>query len=131
MNNIADPIVKIANLEKTYIGESEKLTILKNLNLQINPGTKNIILGESGCGKSTLLNIIGGLDSSTLGQIQVGPYLISKMDEDSLTEYRSKFLGLVFQFHYLLKDFTALENVFLPDCTYCMKKREAMLLAKL
>lgn len=130
MNNIADPIVKIANLEKTYIGESEKLTILKNLNLQISPGTKNIILGESGCGKSTLLNIIGGLDSSTLGQIQVGPYLISKMDEDSLTEYRSKFLGLVFQFHYLLKDFTALENVFLPAYMVGMNKKEAMMRAK-
>lgn len=107
-------IVQISNLYKTYVEESEKLTILKDLSLNVVEGTKNIILGESGCGKSTLLNIIGGLDVCTSGNIQSGPYNISKMNENDLTEYRSKFLGLIFQFHYLLKDFTALENVFLP-----------------
>ncbi|NLM01559.1 MAG: ABC transporter ATP-binding protein [Treponema sp.] len=127
MNNY---IVEIKNLEKTYVEESESLTILKNLNLQIINGTKNIILGESGCGKSTLLNIIGGLDVATSGSIIAGNFDILKMDEQSLTEYRSKFLGLIFQFHYLLKDFTALENVFLPAYMIGMNKKEAMQRAK-
>lgn len=123
-------IVQISNLYKTYVEESEKLTILKDLSLNVVEGTKNIILGESGCGKSTLLNIIGGLDVCTSGNIQSGPYNISKMNENDLTEYRSKFLGLIFQFHYLLKDFTALENVFLPAYMNGMKKNEAMSRAK-
>lgn len=127
MNNY---IVQISNLYKTYVEESDQLTILKDLNLNVVEGTKNIILGESGCGKSTLLNIIGGLDVCTSGNIQAGPYNISNMTENDLTEYRSKFLGLIFQFHYLLKDFTALENVFLPAYMNGMKKNEAMSRAK-
>lgn len=107
-------IVCIENLEKTYKTDSETLTILKNLSLEVEPGTKNVIVGESGSGKSTFLNIIGGLDTATAGKVRVGNYEVSALGEDELTEYRSHFLGLIFQFHYLLKDFTALENVFLP-----------------
>jgi len=118
-------IVTISNLEKTYRTDSETLTILKNLNLEIESGSKTVIVGESGSGKSTFLNIIGGLDVATAGKVQVGPYEVSSLAEDALAEYRSHFLGLIFQFHYLLKDFTALENVFLPAYMAGASKKEA------
>ncbi len=127
---MSDIILKISGLEKTYTEDSGKLTILKNLNLNVQKATKNVVIGESGCGKSTLLNIIGGLDNATSGKITAGPYEITSLNENALTDYRSKFLGLVFQFHYLLKDFTALENVFLPAYIVGMKKNEAMDRAK-
>ena len=109
-----DIAVKIRGLEKTFVSESEKLTVIKNLDMDVIRGQKAVIVGESGSGKSTLLNIIGGLDNVSAGSVQVGCYCVSEMNEEELTEYRSHFLGLIFQFHYLLKDFTALENVFLP-----------------
>jgi len=123
-------IITIENLEKTYKTESETLTILKNLNLHVKPGTKVSIVGQSGSGKSTFLNIVGGLDSATSGTVKCGNYVLSSLDEKSLASYRSSFLGLIFQFHYLLKDFTALENVFLPAYMAGMKKNVAVEKAK-
>lgn len=122
----SDMIVRIKGLEKTYVTSSEKLTILKNLDMEVPRGSKCVIVGQSGSGKSTLLNIIGGLDFSTSGTVDVDGKIISSMTEDELTSYRQKFLGLVFQFHYLLKDFTALENVFLPAYMAGVPKKEAM-----
>lgn len=107
-------IVTISGLEKTYTTASEKLTILKDLELSVQACTKVVITGESGCGKSTFLNILAGIDTATSGTVRAGSYCITSLDEDHLAEYRSGFLGLVFQFHYLLKDFSALENVFMP-----------------
>ena len=123
---MSNPIVTITNLEKTFLGAGEPLTILKDLDMTIESGSKTIILGTSGSGKSTLLNMIGGLEPATIGEIIVGPYKINEMKEKQLTEYRSKFLGLIFQFHYLLKDFTALENIFLPAYMAGEKKKDAM-----
>lgn len=108
-------ILSISNLEKTFVTSSEKLTILKNLNLEVEEGKKITIVGESGNGKSTLLNILGGIDKATSGVIKAGKYELTSMEEEELIEYRAKFVGFVFQFHYLLKDFTALENVYLPS----------------
>ena len=122
---MSDIIVSIQNLEKTYKTESESLTILKNLNLEIEKGKKVTIVGESGSGKSTFLNIIGGLDNATSGLVRCGEYDLSRLDENKLSLYRSHFLGLIFQFHYLLKDFTALENAFLPALMAGCSKKEA------
>lgn len=122
---MSSEIITIENLEKTYKTESETLTILKNLNLHVQAGTKVSIVGQSGSGKSTFLNIVGGLDSATSGTVKCGNYIISNLDEKSLASYRSSFLGLIFQFHYLLKDFTALENVFLPAYMAGAKKSAA------
>ena len=107
-------IVHIENLEKTYVSTGETLTVLKALDLSVEEGSKVVITGESGCGKSTLLNIIGGIDSATSGIVRSGGRDITALDENAQADYRSHFLGFVFQFHYLLKDFTALENVYLP-----------------
>ncbi|MCM1321038.1 MAG: ABC transporter ATP-binding protein [Bacteroides sp.] len=124
MNDSA--LLTVRGLEKTYTGTAESLTILKNLDMTVDAGTKNIITGESGCGKSTLLNIIGGLDTLSAGSVRAGSYPVSSLDENGLTEYRARFLGLIFQFHYLLKDFTALENVFLPAYMNGMPKKKAL-----
>lgn len=126
-----EKIIQIKNLEKTYSSEGEKLTILKNLDVDIYKSSKVVIVGESGSGKSTFLNIVAGLDQATCGLIKVGPYEISSLDEKEISEYRSKYLGLIFQFHYLLKDFTALENVFLPAYMSGIKKKDAIEKAKL
>ena len=125
-------ILQIDNLKKTFKDNisGESLTIIDGLSMKVFEGSKNIIIGESGSGKSTLLNIIGALDSITEGSVKVGEFDLSKMDESSLEKFRSKFLGLIFQFHYLLKDFTALENVFIPAYMTGMPKKEAMEKAK-
>ncbi len=123
-------VVSIKNVEKTYVTESEKLTVLKNCNLEVEKGKKIVIVGESGSGKSTLLNIIGGIDTVTSGFVQAGEYKVSELKEKELSEYRSKYLGLIFQFHYLLKDFTALENVYMPALILGTPKKQAIEKAK-
>lgn len=117
-------IVLISGLTKTFSSASEKLVIFNKLNFSIEEGKKISITGESGSGKSTFLNILGGLESADSGEIIAGSYKVHSLDEKSLTEYRSSFLGLVFQFHYLLKDFTALENVMLPALIAGRSKKE-------
>lgn len=117
-------IVLISGLTKTFSSVSEKLVIFDKLNFSIEEGKKISITGESGSGKSTFLNILGGLESADSGEIIAGSYKVHSLDEKSLTEYRSSFLGLVFQFHYLLKDFTALENVMLPALIAGRSKKE-------
>ena len=126
MNNI----ITINQLEKTYVSKGETLTILKDLSLLVPEGQKVIVVGESGSGKSTLLNIIAGIDSATKGTVIAGDWKISDLKEKDLTDYRANFLGLVFQFHYLLKDFTALENVFLPAYMKGLGKKTAIEKAK-
>ncbi|UTC82940.1 ABC transporter ATP-binding protein [Treponema denticola] len=117
-------IVLISGLTKTFSSASEKLVIFDKLNFSIEEGKKISITGESGSGKSTFLNMLGGLESADSGEIIAGSYKVHSLDEKSLTEYRSSFLGLVFQFHYLLKDFTALENVMLPALIAGRSKKE-------
>ncbi len=117
--------VRIRGLDKTFTGAGKPLTILSNLQMDVEKGSRVIILGASGSGKSTLLNIIGGLEKPTAGTIEAGPYTVSSLTEKQLTEYRSSYLGLIFQFHYLLKDFSALENVYLPALIAGMAKKDA------
>ncbi len=124
--NTVAPVITVRGLEKTFLGAGDPLTILQNLDMDVFPGQKVVIEGSSGSGKSTLLNVIGGLETATGGIVTVGPYCITDLTEDQLTEYRSRYLGLIFQFHHLLKDFSALENVFLPAYMAGMKKKEAM-----
>lgn len=120
-----DTVLILKKLSKSFDSAGDRLTIIEGLDLTVRERTKTVILGESGCGKSTLLNIIGGLETPTSGSIQAGPYSVHDLDEKGLSAYRSSFLGLVFQFHYLLKDFTALENVMLPAWMGGMKRKEA------
>ncbi len=121
MNNIL-----IENLYKSFNNGTEKLSILTDLNLIIEPNTRVILTGSSGSGKSTLLNLISGMDRLTSGSIIVDDQPVHKLDENALASFRSKSIGLIFQFHYLLKDFTAEENVMLPAYMTGMDKTEAM-----
>ena len=121
-----ESVLELRSVCKSFVSAGEELTILNDLDLTIPRSSKTVILGESGCGKSTLLNIIGGLETPTSGSIIAGPFSVQTLDEKDLTRYRSTFLGLVFQFHYLLKDFTAEENVMLPAFMAGMKKKEAL-----
>ncbi len=124
-------ILTIKDLEKVYETDSEKLTVLKGLSLNVAEGSKLAVVGESGSGKSTLLNIIGGIDNATSGTVKAGnaekgEWEVTSLSEAKMSEYRTHFTGLIFQFHYLLKDFTALENVYMPALIAGVSKKEAM-----
>jgi lipoprotein-releasing system ATP-binding protein len=123
---MSEILVKINNLVKNYVSGAETLYILRGISFEVEQGTSIAITGQSGSGKSTLLNILGGLDKSDSGSIEVGGTEITRLSEKGLSAYRSSQVGFIFQFHYLLKDFTALENVMLPAYMFGMKKKDAM-----
>ncbi|MDD3452913.1 MAG: ABC transporter ATP-binding protein [Bacilli bacterium] len=106
-------ILEIRKVNKFY-GDQIKNQVLFDINLLIEEGSFNAIIGASGSGKSTLLNIIGSLDVPTSGEILIGGRIESHMTSDRLAEIRNEVLGFIFQFHYLLPEFTALENVLIP-----------------
>jgi len=118
--------IVIENLYKSYNTGTEKLLILKNLNLTVEPNTRVILTGSSGSGKSTLLNLISGMDNISRGKILVDNYNVHQLDENTLSSFRALSIGLIFQFHYLLKDFTALENVMMPAYMTGMPKAAAL-----
>ena len=107
-------LVEIEDLVKEYRTASERITVLRHIDLTVEPGSTVVISGESGCGKTTLLSLLGGLDSPSSGRISVDGLSISSLSEDELVDYRGRTIGFVFQFHFLLGDFTALENVLMP-----------------
>lgn len=109
-----DSILKLENIEKYYVGSNEKLYILRDLNLEVKRGEFISILGRSGSGKSTLLNVMGLLDRVDSGRIFIDGKEVEKLNGAERDEIKNKTLGFVFQFHYLLPEFTALENVMLP-----------------
>lgn len=122
----SETVLQITNLEKKYVSDSENLTVLHDLNLSVKKGRKTVIVGESGSGKSTLLNIIGGIDRFESGSVIAGKWDVGNLNEKQISQYRSHFLGLIFQFHHLLKDFTALENVFMPALIAGVPKKTAI-----
>lgn len=95
-------------------GDGSELRILQGVDLRVEPGEVVAIVGASGVGKSTLLHLLGALDRPTGGEILIGGRGLSKMDQESRAAVRNQYIGFVFQFHHLLRDFTALENVAFP-----------------
>jgi lipoprotein-releasing system ATP-binding protein len=118
-------LVDVAGAGKTFKNGPEELVVFENLDMQIGAGTTVVISGESGSGKSTLLNLIGGLDRISSGRIRVADYELNSLKEGQLSAYRRKMIGFIFQFHYLLKEFTALENVMLPAFMSGVNRKEA------
>ena len=111
MNNT---IFELRNINKEYKTKAETINVLKNINLKLNQGDFVSIQGKSGSGKTTLLNIIGLLDTPTSGEIKFDNNNINYSNEKIKNIIRNKKIGFVFQFHYLLNEFTALENVMIP-----------------
>ena len=106
-------IIELKNVEKIYTGAVDT-QVLFDINLSFDSGSCNSIVGESGSGKSTLLNIMGTLDKSTRGEVIIDGIKIDDMDKNELADLRNETIGFVFQFHYLLPEFTAIENVLIP-----------------
>ncbi len=112
MNEI---ILSAENLYKSYTsGNQNKIEVLKNVSLEIQTNKINLIIGASGAGKSTLLHLMSGLDNPDSGKVFFKNENIFLMNENKLTKFRNKHIGFVFQFHHLLPEFTALENVAIP-----------------
>ncbi|MCM0647190.1 ABC transporter ATP-binding protein [Clostridium swellfunianum] len=110
-------IISLKNINKTY-GTLIKTQVLRNVNLSFEEGTFNSIIGASGSGKSTLLNIMGTLDKPTDGEIFIAGKRTDTMKKNQLADLRNQTIGFIFQFHYLLPEFTALENVLMPNRIY-------------
>jgi lipoprotein-releasing system ATP-binding protein len=108
-------LLKAEGIWKEYRnGKSVVLQVLKGADMEIREGEFVVIVGPSGSGKSTLLHILGGLDTPTDGSVRIDGKDIFQFSEENLAEFRNKKLGFVFQFHHLLPEFTALENVCMP-----------------
>ena len=114
MNDEAAALVQVLSLTRHFLTGVETLEVLRGVDLQVREGEIVAITGESGSGKSTLLGLIGGLDRPTGGTLTVGGVDIAGLGESELSTYRNRDVGFIFQFHFLLKDFTALENVVIP-----------------
>ncbi len=106
--------VQVRDLHKSFLDTGVEIRVLRGVDFDLNEGERVAIVGESGVGKSTLLHILGTLDRPTSGRVLYRGKEISADDEDGLSEFRNRDIGFVFQFHYLLPDFNALENVMLP-----------------
>jgi lipoprotein-releasing system ATP-binding protein len=106
--------LEISGLVKSYTASSGALTVLRNLSLTIDRGEMVAIVGASGVGKSTLLHVLGGLDAFEAGAVRIGDAQIERMTDDERVGFRNAQVGFVFQFHHLLPEFSALENVEMP-----------------
>ena len=120
--------IKTENLKKVYYLEGAEIHALKGINLEIKDGEMVALMGPSGSGKSTLLHLLGGIDIPTEGKVFIKDKDIFHLPEKQLSRFRNENIGFVFQFHYLLPEFTALENVMLPAEIY--KKKDAKEKAK-
>ena len=111
---MSNKVIELKNVNKIYKTKAEEIHILKNVNLSFSKGNFVSIQGKSGSGKTTLLNILGLLDVPTNGDMLIDDKIINYKDEKIKNKIRNEKMGFVFQFHYLLNEFTALENVMMP-----------------
>ena len=122
MNNI----LSCENIHKSFQKRNdEKLEILKGISLSIEEGKINVIVGKSGTGKSTLLHILAGLDKPDSGSVEFNGINVHKLNDDEVSKFRNQNLGFIFQFHHLLPEFTALENISIPQMISGIDKRVA------
>jgi len=120
-----ETILNVDSISKHYASTAEILPVIKELSFSMDKECSLSVIGESGTGKSTLLNLIGGLDYVSGGSIEIFNKKIEPMTESELAEFRNQHIGFVFQYHHLLPDFTALENVKIPALIREKGEREA------
>lgn len=118
-------VIDCKELRKTYAQGKLNVTVLNGVDLQVARGESLAILGSSGSGKSTLLHLLGGLDTATSGSVKILGQDVKSMSETARGELRNRHLGFVYQFHHLLAEFSALENVAMPLLIRGMKREEA------
>ncbi|HLS05168.1 MAG TPA: lipoprotein-releasing ABC transporter ATP-binding protein LolD [Wenzhouxiangella sp.] len=109
-----DVVIRARGLERSFAQAGARLKVLEGVDLEIRAGEQVAILGPSGVGKSTLLHLLGGLDRPTSGSVEVAGQDMARADETRRAAIRNRHLGFVYQFHHLLPEFTALENVAMP-----------------
>ena len=107
-------MITLKNLTKVYETVNYNVIALSDINYQLDKGEVVVLLGKSGSGKSTLLNILGGLEAPTVGEVKVGGEALYEVSENKRAAIRNRQLGFVYQFHHLLPEFTAIENVAMP-----------------
>jgi len=107
-------LVAVQNVKKSFVHEGREVPILRGIDLSIDEGEMLCIVGPSGAGKSTLLHLLGTLDLPSEGRILIGGEDVTTYSSSRLAEFRNRSIGFVFQFHHLLPEFTALENVMMP-----------------
>ncbi len=134
-DNEQQGIIKCENVCKTFSEGPLSVEVLKGIGLTISQGEQVAIMGSSGSGKSTLLHLLGGLDDCTSGIVTINGQRLSSMDETAKGKLRNKYLGFVYQFHHLLPEFTALENVGMPllirgESPATVKEKAAAMLEK-
>ena len=122
---MSKPLIELKNIRKSYSLDRVKIEVLKGIDAQFREGEITAVMGPSGVGKTTLLNVIGALDRPTEGEIFFEGKAYSKMDEQEFARFRNKTIGFVFQFHHLLAEFTALENVMMPLLIAGLNKSDA------
>ncbi|MFV1874001.1 MAG: lipoprotein-releasing ABC transporter ATP-binding protein LolD [Oleiphilus sp.] len=120
-----DVVIRATGIAKTYSEAADAITIFQNLDFQLIKGESLAILGSSGSGKTTLLNILGGLDKATAGSVEVCGIKLDKSSSRDITKMRNQHLGFVYQFHHLLPEFSAAENVAMPLYISGLSRREA------
>lgn len=111
-------MIDIKDVYKSYENGPQKVDVLKGISLQVKQAEVVVIMGPSGVGKSTLLHLIGALDLPTSGEINIAGHNVHTLRNDSLARFRNNSIGFVFQFHHLLPEFTALENILIPAMMY-------------
>ncbi len=120
-----NPVIVCRDLNKTYSQGGLSVNVLDGVNMELGRGENLAIVGASGSGKSTLLHLLGGLDSITSGSVSILGQDVAKMNEAQRSELRNRSLGFVYQFHHLLPEFTAIENVAIPLLIRGMKAAKA------
>ena len=124
-----DPIIEVEGLRKTYVTARGALNLFDNLNLRIEPGEMVAIVGQSGAGKSTLLHILGALDAPSAGTVYCASTNVASLSPRQAAAFRNREIGYVWQFHYLLPEFSARENVAMPLLARGVRKAEALAVA--
>jgi len=114
MTSSTQPILKASKIVKTYQQGNLSVEVLKGIDYQIHPGESHALIGASGAGKSTFMHLMGGLDNLTSGDVLLHGQSIKNISEKKLGLLRNRHLGFIYQFHHLLNEFTALENVAMP-----------------